>query len=145
MEKNPEPGRLKTQSKDTILFSFPGNILLLSDTLFHDKIQRNKLVDDDTFSLHISVNNLHNSAMLLNMYIDKINNWSSYPKSLLPETFLIQSYHKPLFVLGFSSHSKFFYSYGAVTIAGEGLQILIYARHPWPLICKSFFIVPHLL
>ena len=32
-----------------------------------------------------------------------------------------------------SSHSRIFHSYGDVTIAGEGLQILIYARHSWPL------------
>ena len=30
---------------------------------------------------------------------------------------------------GFSSHSRIIHSYGDVTIAGEGLQILIYARH----------------
>ena len=38
-----------------------------------------------------------------------------------------------LFVSGFSSHSRFFHSDGDVTIAGEGLQILTYARHSWPL------------
>ena len=38
-----------------------------------------------------------------------------------------------LFVLGFSSLSKIFHSYGDVIIAGEGLQILTYARHSWPL------------
>ena len=32
-----------------------------------------------------------------------------------------------------SSHSKIFHSYGDVTIAGEGLQILTYARHLGPL------------
>ena len=34
---------------------------------------------------------------------------------------------------GFSSHSRIFHLYGDVTIAGEGLQILTYARHSWPL------------
>ena len=29
--------------------------------------------------------------------------------------------------------SKIFHSYGKVTITGEGLQILTYARHLWPL------------
>ena len=39
-----------------------------------------------------------------------------------------------LFVyLGLSSHLRIFHSYGDVTIAGEGLQILTYARHSWPL------------
>ena len=35
--------------------------------------------------------------------------------------------------LGFSSHSRIFHSYGDVTITGEGLQILTYARHLRPL------------
>ena len=34
----------------------------------------------------------------------------------------------------FLSHLRIFYSFGDVTIAGEGLQILSYARHSWPLI-----------
>ena len=34
---------------------------------------------------------------------------------------------------GFSSHSRIFHSYGDVTITGEGLQILTYAWHLWPL------------
>ena len=38
-----------------------------------------------------------------------------------------------LFVWGLSSHSRIFHSHGDVTIAGEGLQILTYARHSWPL------------
>ena len=38
-----------------------------------------------------------------------------------------------LFVCGLTSHSKFFHSFGDVIINGEGLQILIYARHTWPL------------
>ena len=33
----------------------------------------------------------------------------------------------------FSSHSRIFHSFGDITIAGEGLQILTYARHLWPL------------
>ena len=39
-----------------------------------------------------------------------------------------------LFVcLGFSSHSRIFHSYGDfVTITGERLQVLTYARHSWP-------------
>ena len=34
---------------------------------------------------------------------------------------------------GLSSHLRIIQSYGDVTIAGEGLQILTYARHSWPL------------
>ena len=38
-----------------------------------------------------------------------------------------------VFVLSFSSHSRTFHSFGEVTIAGEGLQILTFARLFWPL------------
>ena len=38
-----------------------------------------------------------------------------------------------MFVWGFASHSRIFHSYGNVTIAGEGLEILTYARHSWSL------------
>ena len=38
-----------------------------------------------------------------------------------------------LFVWDLLSHSKIFHSYGNVTIAGEGLQILTYARYSWSL------------
>ena len=37
------------------------------------------------------------------------------------------------FFWSFLSQSRIFHSYGGVTIAGEGLQILTYARHSWPL------------
>ena len=36
---------------------------------------------------------------------------------------------KLIFVWGLSSHSIIFHSYGDVTIIGEGLQIVTYARH----------------
>ena len=35
--------------------------------------------------------------------------------------------------LVFSSHSRIFPSYGDVTITGEGLNVLTYARHSWRL------------
>ena len=38
-----------------------------------------------------------------------------------------------LLVWSFSSHSRIFHSFGDDTIAGEGLQILTYAQHLWPL------------
>ena len=38
-----------------------------------------------------------------------------------------------LFVWGLLSHSRIFHSYGDVTITGEGLQILTYVAHSWPL------------
>ena len=47
------------------------------------------------------------------------------------------------FVLSLSSQSKCFYSYGEVTITGEGLQILTYARHLWPLSSEVFFLACH--
>ena len=50
-----------------------------------------------------------------------------------------------LFVLGLSSHSRIFHSYVDVTITGEGLRILTYARHSWPLSSEGSFSVPHLL
>ena len=38
-----------------------------------------------------------------------------------------------LLVWSLSSHTRIFHSYGNVTIAGEVLKILTYARHSWPL------------
>ena len=52
--------------------------------------------------------------------------------------------HVCLFVWGFSSNSRIFYSYGDATNTGEGLQILTYARHSWPLSSEGLS-VPHLL
>ena len=37
----------------------------------------------------------------------------------------------------FLSHSRIFHSFGDVTIGGERLQILTYARHLWPLISEG--------
>ena len=50
-----------------------------------------------------------------------------------------------LLVWALSSHSRIFHSYGDVTITGEGLQILTYARHSWPLSSEGFFSVAHLM
>ena len=50
-----------------------------------------------------------------------------------------------VFVCFFLSHSRIFHSYVDVTISGEGLQILTYAWHSWPLSSEGFFNVPHLL
>ena len=44
-----------------------------------------------------------------------------------------------LFVWGFSSHSWNFHSYGDVTIADEGLQILTYAQYSWSLSSEGSF------
>ena len=38
-----------------------------------------------------------------------------------------------LLVKGLTSHSRLFHSYGDATISVEGLQILTYTRHSWPL------------
>ena len=38
-----------------------------------------------------------------------------------------------LFVWSSTSHSRIFHPYGDVIIIGEGLQILTYTRHSWPL------------
>ena len=42
-----------------------------------------------------------------------------------------------LFVWRFSFHSRIIHLFRDVTIAGEGLQILTYARHLWPLISEG--------
>ena len=42
------------------------------------------------------------------------------------------------FVCGLSSQSRFFHSYGDVTIVCEGPQILTYARHSWPLTSEGY-------
>ena len=47
--------------------------------------------------------------------------------------------NKYLFVWGLSSHLRIFHSYRDVTITGEGLQILTYAQHPWPLNTTCFY------
>ena len=50
-----------------------------------------------------------------------------------------------MFVCGFTSHLRIFYSYGDITITGEGLQILTYIRPSWllssegSLACHTFF------
>ena len=38
-----------------------------------------------------------------------------------------------LFVWGYTFHSTFFHPYGDVTATGEGLHILTFTRHWWPL------------
>ena len=45
-----------------------------------------------------------------------------------------------MFVWDLSSHSRMFHSYGDVTINGKGLQILTYARQPWPLSSEGSFV-----
>ena len=37
------------------------------------------------------------------------------------------------YVCGFPSHLRIFHSYGDITMTGDGLQILTYARHLWTL------------
>ena len=46
-------------------------------------------------------------------------------------------FYVSLFVSGFSFQLRIFHSYGDVAIAGERLQIFIYARHSWPLSSKG--------
>ena len=46
---------------------------------------------------------------------------------------LLHFFFLPFLIWSFSSHSRIFLLFGDVTIAGEGLQILTYAQHLWPL------------
>ena len=43
------------------------------------------------------------------------------------------------FAWGLSANTRIFHSYGDVTITGEGLQSLNYARHLWPLGSEGTF------
>ena len=43
-----------------------------------------------------------------------------------------------LLLCGLSSDSRYFHSYGDVAITFEGLQILSYDRHPWPLNSEGY-------
>ena len=47
-----------------------------------------------------------------------------------------------LFCLGLSFHSIIFHSFGDLTIAGEGLLILTFARHVWPLSSEGSLACP---
>ena len=62
------------------------------------------------------------------MMLKIVNNWNRENRVLCTIC---------LFVCLFSSHSRIFHSYGDVTIDGEGLQILTFAPHLWPLSSKS--------
>ena len=61
----------------------------------------------------------------------KLMKWGGHAFFFQREIHVI--YNVCLFVLSFTSHSRIFHSHGEVTITGEGLQILTYARHSWPL------------
>ena len=61
-----------------------------------------------------------------------LNRFSTLLKEL-SKCWLIRCLFVCLFVWGLSSRSRIFHSYADVTITDEGLQILTYARHSWPL------------
>ena len=74
------------------------------------------------------------------MYIKKCNlNHIIYSKVIIQIEifFFILCVNYSLVFFQFSSHSKNCHSFGDVTIAGEGLQILTPVRHVWPLSSKS--------
>ena len=48
-----------------------------------------------------------------------------------------------LFFVSFSSSSRIFHSYGDVTIAGEGLQILTCVRQSWPVSNEGSHLLRH--
>ena len=64
-----------------------------------------------------------------------IQTWNVSSRRFMQNSYLM----RPLSLIvclcfgGFSSHSQIFHSYGDVTIAGEGRQILTYDRHSLPL------------
>ena len=65
--------------------------------------------------------------------------------TILEEGVLIQGCDPTTYMfvcLFVSSHLRIFHSYGDVTIASEGLQILTYARHLWPLISEGSLTCP---
>ena len=59
--------------------------------------------------------------------IDHMMNWLIWLIDLIYCVFVC------LFVWGFTSYSRILYSYGDVTNTSEGLQILAYTMHSWPL------------
>ena len=71
------------------------------------------------------------SVLILNRLLPRHENklCSSSTIIMLTCLTLIYAWEVIIFVcLGFSSHSRIVHSYGEVTFAGEGLQILTYAR-----------------
>ena len=55
--------------------------------------------------------------------------------------FINQYMYMLLFVLGLSYHLRIKYSHGDVIIISEGLQILTYAGHSWPLNCEGSLVL----
>ena len=53
------------------------------------------------------------------------------PRAGYPKMKVVCLFVDCLLVWRFSSHSRFFHSYGDVTISGKGLQMLTYAWHSW--------------
>ena len=78
----------------------------------------------------------HSWYNLGNIYLKTVENLTEDLFILDSHVKMLASHYAVWFVCLFvclSSHSRIFHSYGDVTIAGEGLQILTYARHTWPL------------
>ena len=81
------------------------------------------------------INNLGIRKKELNIYVQIFNIEEEIPSM----SYKIGLYYNTLesfdclFIWSFSSNSRIFHSYGDVTIASEGLQILTCARRSWPL------------
>ena len=67
----------------------------------------------------------------VNVFMDYISFACLMGRNLVVNWLL--KYNVLMFVSSFSSELRIFHSFGDVTIAGERLQILTYARHSWPL------------
>ena len=83
--------------------------------------------------------------VLIYSYSVTLNTTSHLPWWLVMCLFNGYNLFDCLFVWCFWSHSKMFHSFGNVTIAVEGLQILTYARHLWPLSSEGSLACQHLL
>ena len=73
----------------------------------------------------------------INVFYSRHQNLGTFYFSILREVFSFGG--GCLFNRGFSSHSRIFHSFETVTITDEGLQILTYARHSWPLGSLTFY------
>ena len=100
---------------------------------------------------------LHVSGKSFIVYHVSWRPFMRFPFIMYPEYLYVDLLFLPklsiwgFFCSSFSSHSRIFHLFGDVTIAGDGLQILTYVRHLWPLIkegsltCHTYCDIGHLV